>query len=253
MNYTSNIRKVVKTILPTKFAYGVFEKITLIAVKYYEKQFSQKILLRRDTSDYRVFAEIFLFRDYNYNLPLSPKTIVDAGANVGYASLWFHHKFPDVNIIAIEPEESNFDLLTSNTSKIKNIQCIKKGLWPKSTNLEIINEDGSKYGFITREISAKNKDSIETCTMLEITKLFNNMGLEFIDILKIDIEGAEKELFSENVENWIDKVKVIILELHENIRPGCTDVVLSSLQKHHFELIIERGENLVYVNRSLIE
>jgi len=103
MNYTANIRTIVKTILPTKLARGSLKYLTLALAKYYQWKLGQKILLRSNTSDVNVFAEMFLFRDYNYNLPISPKTIIDAGANVGYASLWFHHKYPSAHIIAIEP------------------------------------------------------------------------------------------------------------------------------------------------------
>ena len=66
------------------------------------------------------------------------------------------------------------------------------------------------------------------------------------------IEGAEKEVFSIDVESWLNKTKIIILELHEQSNPGCTDVVLTAIKKQGFELLIEKGENLVYINKALI-
>lgn len=209
MNYTANIRTIVKTILPTKLARGSLKYLTFALAKYYQWKLGQKILLRSNTSDVNVFAEMFLFRDYNYNLPISPKTIIDAGANVGYASLWFHHKYPSAHIIAIEPELSNYKLLADNTKNIPNIDILHKGLWSKATKLEIINEDGSKYGFITREVPQSTNEGIETCTVSGLYNIFEKKGFSSIDLLKIDIEGAEKEVFSDNYDLWLDKVKVI--------------------------------------------
>jgi tRNA G46 methylase TrmB len=67
--------------------------------------------LRVPSSDVETFEQIFIRQDYNFDVKKSPKTIVDAGANIGLASLYFASKFPNSNIVAIEPEESNFELL----------------------------------------------------------------------------------------------------------------------------------------------
>lgn len=251
MNYTAKIRNTAKKVLPKKVGNTALKYLTLALVRYHERQFKQKISIRKNTSDINVFAEIFLFKDYNYKLPLSPRTIVDAGANVGYASLWFHKKYPSAHIIAIEPEKSNFDLLTSNTQNVSNITLLQKGLWHKSTTLEITNKEGTKYGFITKEVP-DSKEGIKTCTINHLLEIFEAKGFAKIDILKIDIEGAEKEVFSENIDHWIKKTKLIIIELHEESKSGCTDAVLNAMKKYRFELLIEKGENLVYINRDLV-
>lgn len=249
MNFTANIRTLVKSLLPDKLARNSLKYLTLTLAKYYQWKLKQKIFLRKDTSDVNVFAEIFLFKDYKYNLPFIPRTIVDAGANVGYASLWFHKKYPDAQIIAIEPEQSNFELLEKNTKEIPNITPLKKGLWSSVTTLEIINESGSKYGFITIE-APNSKDGIETTTVTNLLDIFESKGIHEIDIFKIDIEGAEKELFSKNLDTWINRVKIIIIELHEESHPGCTDIFMHAINKFGFELLTVKGENLVYINRA---
>jgi FkbM family methyltransferase len=252
MNVTAHIRSIAKRILPRVVGDIVLKNMTLFLVNYYQRKLKQKIHIRKNTSDINVFAEIFLFKDYNYDLPITPRTIIDAGANVGYASLWFRNKFPNASLIAIEPEKSNFELLSLNTQNIENILLLKKGLWFKSTTLEIINKEGSKYGFITKEVpNAKN--GIKTCTVSDLLQIFKEtQGIREIDILKIDIEGAEKEVFSNGVENWLNKTKIIIIELHEQSKPGCTNVVLTAIKQYGFELLIEKGENLVYINKALI-
>ena len=115
--------------------------------------------------------------------------------------------------------------------------------------MKITNEDGSKYEFVTEEV--KTGGDIETCTVGELLGMFNELGLDTIDVLKVDIEGAEKEVFSGERE-WLAKVKVVILELHEEARPGCETAVSNAMNEFNFSLLIERGENIVYVNNNLV-
>src|SRR5207245_10256087 len=70
-----------------------------------------QILLRRHTSDVAAFEQVFIDREYD--LPIGdrrPKFIIDGGANVGCASVFFSRKFPQASIWAFEPERSNYDI-----------------------------------------------------------------------------------------------------------------------------------------------
>jgi calcineurin-like phosphoesterase family protein len=71
-------------------------------------------------------------------------------------------------------------------------------------------------------------------------------NLLYVDILKIDIEGSEQEVFS-NAVSWIQKVKSIIIELHDSYRPHCSDNFYNSIQ--YFDTIWQQGEN-IYVSRD---
>ena len=74
-----------------------------------------------------------------------------------------------------------------------------------------------------------------------------------IDILKIDIEGAEKEVFSDNIDGWLKKTKLVIIELHEESKPGCINAVETAMRKYNFQLFLEKGENLIYLNSIYID
>jgi len=252
MNYSSYARNMVKKTLSKKTIYRIQSYITLPLVKYWQKKLKRKIYVRKGTSDINVFSEIFLFKDYNYDLPIQPKTIVDAGANVGYGSLWFRYLYPESHIVAIEPENSNFEILKKNINNL-NIYTINKGLWHKKTKLQIVNQMGSKYGFVTREVKDNKVEGIETCTGKELLEYFRSKSFDEIDLFKIDIEGAEKELFNENYDAWLSKTKIIIIELHERSRVGCEESFINAIKKYDFDLLFEKGENLVYINKSLIK
>ena len=51
----------------------------------------------------------------------------------------------------------------------------------------------------------------------------NENGIETVDILKLDIESAEKELFNFNTENWLPRIETIVIELHDWMKPGCSN------------------------------
>lgn len=72
------------------------------------------IFLRRGTTDVTNFLENFMRAEFSLPQDFQPKLIIDAGANVGFASLWFLQRFPNTEIIAIEPESSNCEMLKKN-------------------------------------------------------------------------------------------------------------------------------------------
>src|SRR5438477_12484313 len=83
------------------------------------------VYLRFGTTDAWVFKEVLLDSEYDFLPPISPKVIVDAGANIGLSSIFFANKFPEATIYALEPEESNFQLLEKNASAYPRIRPLK--------------------------------------------------------------------------------------------------------------------------------
>ena len=76
------------------------------------------------------------------------------------------------------------------------------------------------------------------------------MNWKSLDLLNLDIEGSEMSVFESGYEEWLPKVKLLIIELHERMRPGCTAVFEKAINQYHFERSIS-GENLVYRNKDL--
>lgn len=206
------------------------------------------IYVRMDTSDPYVFRQIFQFREYEMpNLPFCPKLIIDGGANVGYASIWFSNIYPEAKIIAIEPDQSNFEVLKHNTAPYRQVELINSGLWDKNTFLNVKDIGLGKWGLIVEETNEPNPNSFKAIT---IESILENSEFDEIDILKIDIEGAEKELFSFGYEKWLDKVKIIIIELHDRMKLGCSHAFFKAISQYNFSLIL-RGENLILVKEEL--
>jgi FkbM family methyltransferase len=214
-------------------------------VAYYSQKY-KPLIIRKNTSDMFVFRQVFVSKCYDFPIKKSPKLIIDAGAYTGYSVLWFRDKYPDAQIVAIEPEESNFRVLEKNTRNYEKISRIKAGLWHRKASLKIRQEHIPKYGQMTDEAPSSEGNGLRAITLDEI---LGQSGHDRIDILKIDIEGAEKELFSENYESWLGKVDVLIIELHERKKEGCTKSFREAIKNYSWDEF-RRGENLVLVRKS---
>jgi FkbM family methyltransferase len=206
------------------------------------RMLNRHVTIRPGTSDLRCLGKVFV--DYEYVIPFetNPKLIVDAGANIGLATLYFSSKFPRTKIIAIEPEQSNYDLLVRNCSGMTNVTTWHAAVWNTDASLQIANPDAEKWAF-TVTPGRSNGCGIKALT---VPQILAQSGHDTIDILKLDIEGAERELFQDGCEDWLPHVKMIILELHDRYAPGCSRTVYSKLCKFPFRQEI-RGENVFFL------
>ncbi len=206
-------------------------------------------LLRVPTSDVPTYEQVFLKKEYDFSVVTPPKIIVDAGANIGLASIYFANKFPSAKIFAIEPEPSNFELLKRNTAPYPNITPIQTALWHRNEEITLIDQGIGNWGFMTVTRNSAKDQMCETSCAVEVMtldKIMKDYDLEKIDILKIDIEGAEKEVFSDT-SSWIEKVDSIIIELHERMKAGCNRSFYCG--SNGFDNEWEHGEN-VYLSRG---
>jgi FkbM family methyltransferase len=199
--------------------------------------------VRAGTSDVSVFEGVLLFKEYDLSfLNLHPKIILDVGANVGYTSIFFAKCYPQSRILAIEPEKSNFQLLLNNTEPYQNIIPIQAAVWHENGKLQIRNPETEKWGFQVND----SKD--ELCSFivdaLTVDDLIEMTDENTIDIAKFDIEGAEVEVFGNNYEKWLRKIDVIVIELHDRLREGCSDTLNRAVSGYDFQRI-QRGEHTI--------
>jgi FkbM family methyltransferase len=183
------------------------------------------VFIRRQSSDFMVFEEIFIDQQYKTDFSKgSVLTVMDAGANIGLSALYFLKSHSPEKIICLEPEDDNFKMLEKNLSGYKNILLIKKGLWHSRQLLKIVDMTADNWGF---ELTSCD-DTAGGIQGISINDLMQEYGLNGIDLLKIDIEGSEKEVFERN-NSWVFKIKHLIIEVHEGIRPGAFDAVKSAM------------------------
>lgn len=222
-----------------------FLKISLRSLQF-------PVNLRPNSSDLKVFHQIFTFKEYGMNLGFVPRFIIDAGANIGLSAVFFSNKFPGVKIVAIEPEKSNFKMLEINTKDYENIVLAKRALSNYSNvSFNVVDKGYGNWGFIIEIEGTKNTSKVvDTVKTITIDDILNTYNLEYLDLLKIDIEGGEKQLFENNYENWLPKTKCIIIELHDGITKGSSKSFFKAISKYDFSYF-NRGENLLFINNAL--
>jgi len=218
------------------------EKISLPITK-------KTIFLRNKTKDVETFKEIFNGNIYNLRLPIVPNTIVDAGANVGFASMFFKIKYPNATIVAIEIEKSNVAMIKKNTQDYKNCTVENKALFNKNSYFKIGDPYNATNSFVIKEVNQSDEYDIESITLDEI--ILKNKW-ETIDVLKIDIEGAEKKLFESDYEEWLPKTKIIMVETHDRMIPKCSNTVMKTIDKYNFILFTTTEGTLIYFNLSMV-
>jgi len=172
--------------------------------------------------------------------------IVDCGRHVGLSAIWFASHCPEAVVYSVEPDAANFKLLQENTSAYPNVVSISGGIWSRPCRLEISNPHSGSASFRLREVSedadpgprnALQAYAIEDIAEWEATnRLF---------VVKMDIEGAESEVFSGSA-GWMKSVAVVIVELHDWLMPGqgTSRNLLARVAENHFDVLL-RGENLI--------
>ncbi len=193
------------------------------------------VYLRIDTSDFCAYRDVLIFKTKSYDpgIPdFAPHTIVDVGAHIGMASILFALKYPSARIIAVEPEPSNFAALTKNTAPYRTITPIHAALWREDGEVTLGESNAHPKGAF--QIVENGRERVRAITM---DTLMRENGVDFIDFLKVDIEGAEVQVFESCP--WIEKVGVMAIELHDRIRLGCSSTVQTAVTHLHCD---QRGE-----------
>ena len=196
----------------------------------------------KNRSDIYTFQEIFIRRDYEYDFPRPVRTIIDAGSNLGYAAIYFARKYPKARIICLEPDPENFSFVEKNTAGYDQITAVNKALWKSNDDIVIINPQSHNRGYMVGE---QQGDEATTLGAISPTSLMSAFNLEEIDIFKIDIEGAEQEVFEADPEVWLSKTNSLFIELHDRMKPLSSQPVFRAVSQHPF-MFDKKGENLIF-------
>jgi FkbM family methyltransferase len=205
------------------------------------------VFIRLGTTDMVVLSQVFTERQYDLALPFTPKVIIDAGANIGLSAVFFANKYPEALVVAVEPEPSNYDMLLKNSAAHPNITPVRAALWKEPGQLKLEDPGEGHYGFKTAALTEGVAVDGRLVQAMTVEDVLSRIGATAVDILKLDVEGAEKEVL-ENSAGWIGKVKVIMAELHERTKPGCTQVFAEATASFRDEFA--KGEILIRVSNA---
>ena len=155
---------------------------------------------------------------YGVAAEASQPLIVDCGANIGASPLWFALQFPEARIVAIEPERENFELLRRNLAGHTNVRPLQAAVASASGSVPLYDPGWGAWGFRTETVRPDVPVVAEVAAVSVEDVLRAERGTAPF-VLKVDIEGAEGELFSRNTAVF-SAFPVVIVELHDWMRPG---------------------------------
>ena len=207
---------------------------------------SDFMVLEQIVFNQEYLALVDLIRKDNY----TPKVLFDCGANVGYTSQYLSSFFGFQKIIAVEPNPETFEIMTANLNRLKDgVSVISemKGVWSSTTHLSIKKDfrDGKAWSFSLYEDKEKG-----TIPVISLNDLMTNNNVERIDILKIDIEGSEANIFNDenNIRKVLTNTKYIAIEIHDEF--NCREQVEKILDQTGFKCF-RSGELTIGSNTNL--
>jgi len=188
-----------------------------------------------------LFKEIFIDGVYNRaisSLPQSP-TVVDLGANVGFFTLKTAASYPGGSFLCVEPDPRNFGSLERNIGANSRYQitALRRAVGGKSEERPMFvgGERGhsSFYPDPTCGSQAFRK-SLQVVSMT-LDELFELERIERCDLLKLDCEGAEYEIFASVTSNCVKRIDRIVLEYHEWVEGQSSEVLKKRLEGFGFK------------------
>lgn len=159
------------------------------------RKFDQQIDLHfEDFSDFFTLWEVFIQDEYHLQLPADPRTILDLGSNIGLSILYFHLRYPEAKIYGFEPDPNNFRRLSAAVAPLANAQVFQVAVADTNGSIPFyLDPHRGQSSSISQRFPRQHLVDVESRTL---DTLIEEIGLEQIDLIKFDIEGAEMRVFN---------------------------------------------------------
>ncbi len=182
--------------------------------------------------------EIFFKEIYKTDFDNSAPLIYDCGANIGLSVIYLKKHYPSARIVAFEPDEYNYKLLSENiqSMRLSGVELRKQAVWVQNTRLNFQQE-----GTMSSRVNASNHSGEANVEAIRLKELLQHR----IDLLKMDIEGAEYQVIKD-IEDKLYLIDRIFLEYHGSFEENYKlEELLHLLTKHQFFYYITEA-NQVY-------
>ena len=195
-------------------------------------------------SDSMVIDQVLVREEYKtvtdffkVNFPAESKlNIIDAGANVGYSSIYFLNEFPQATVASVEPDSKNVQVLKKNLSSFIDAgqsYIFQNGLMSEDGRNIVTTKDFRDGKDWSVSVSETNEES--DLKSITVDGICQKLGWDHVDILKIDIEGAERFVFNESANlDYLRKVKTVAIEIHDEF--GIRDTIYQHLKRYDFTI-----------------
>jgi FkbM family methyltransferase len=178
------------------------------------------VLLRKGTSDVAVLWDTFYGRYHqppSSVLPSSTKMIWDIGSNIGLTIFDLARNFPDSVVIGLEPDPGNAALCRRNVSRFgRRCSILEAAAWVEDGEVRFHSAEGMEFAGAITETPASAGFAVRA---ISLNTLLKESETTHVDYVKLDVEGAEQRLLTEN-NAWAASVHAINVEIHDPYTPG---------------------------------
>ena len=182
---------------------------------------NRDVFYRPGTTDPLVIQQVLLKggRKAEYYLPpqFKPGVILDIGSNIGASILYFRSRFPDARIVGFEPQPETFSVLEKNVAGLPNVSVLNCGLGAANARISVPTESINFGAFSTkgrRRGQSAASTSVE-CDIRRLDDVLRELNIHRVDLIKIDCEGAEADVFAGLSAEILNKCQWIVGELHD--------------------------------------
>ncbi|WP_162197488.1 FkbM family methyltransferase [Methanosarcina sp. 2.H.A.1B.4] len=176
--------------------------------------------------------DIFVNQIYGFTSTTEKPRILDCGGYIGMSTLYFKKIYPKARITTFEPDPNIFQILKRNVERnnVTDVELVNSAVSKIDGTLKF-DEEGSDGGSLIGSHPNNKQIKVKSCRLSSYLK-------EPVDLLKMNIEGAEWEVFQE-IEYVIHNVDQIIFEYHHftNLKPQLHNI-LTLLDRNGFSYII---------------
>lgn len=175
--------------------------------------YREPFLIRRTSKDWVALREIIFDREYSLALPHcgpAPR-IVDLGSNVGLSIRFFSENLPGTRIVGVEPDPENFSACARNVAVAgldERVELLRACAAGEAGTVHL-DRSGQPMEYRMFREPGPGREPVPAVTMAEILDRFEGT----VDLVKCDIEGAEKELLRD-CGSWIGRVRLFLVETH---------------------------------------
>lgn len=179
------------------------------------------------------YEDIYIRECYDFPCTRLSPTIIDGGANVGAATIWWLSRWPKARVIAFEPDPEICEILRDNTHHLGRVELHQCAL--AAGGAPLFWAEGTDAGRL--ESNPKLAPTLVSVPTLPLSVILRD--LRRVDLLKLDIEGAETEVLEE-AEAQLSKVERIFVEYHSVVhRPQILSRLVGLLERHGFRYYLE--------------
>lgn len=195
--------------------------------------FERPVHFRPGGSDARVIEQVFVHREYRAvaHLP-GVEFIADCGANIGCTTFYLLHRYPRARAVVVEPDAGNMAVCRRNLAPFgARVTYLEAGVWSSSGPLVVERGafgDGAEWSFQVRPARPGERPDVTAVTVPEVMA---RAGFPRLDLLKVDVEGAEAEVFGPGAGAWLPRVRNLAIELHG---PACERALAAALAGFRF-------------------